>query len=446
MIKFSVHISILFSLCFSFLRAQNNLIPAMINAAGGSGDVGGVHYDWSVGEPITLFGGATCDSIFSGFQHCAVDTHRVRTTTITAAGVTTFCLNDNVQLNSPIGSSYYWSNGATTQNITVSQTGNYFVKVFNSCGDSIMSNVISVNVLEPSVPEICMVTVDSLSQYNEIYWDKTAYPEADTFIVYRETGFNIYKVIGRVPYDSLSMFVDTLRTTYFPSTGDPNFTSYRYKLAIVDSCNNLSLKGPYHKTIKTDDLLNGVFQWNHYEIEGQTTPIPDLINYVLKRDADLDGIYETTIGATTSLTANDGNYFSYNTTADWRVFTDWNLSCSATLRVANNGDENDIQTVIVKSKSNIKNTRTVGIKSDLSSNSGLKVYPNPANDVVSVDVLDLTGEATITIENILGQIVYTNKTNQKLNQFNISTISTGVYLVKIKSGNQYLSQKLIIGK
>jgi hypothetical protein len=53
---------------------------------------------------------------------------------ITANGATTFCQGSNVVLNASAGSSWLWSNGATTQAITVITGGFYGVRVTNASG------------------------------------------------------------------------------------------------------------------------------------------------------------------------------------------------------------------------------------------------------------------------------------------------------------------------
>ena len=85
------------------------------------------------------------------------------------------------------------------------------------------------------MPDICLVTVDSLSQNNIIYWDKTGISNADTFIIYREVTTGIYKRIGSQHYNALSQFVDTARSIG-PANGNPNIGSYRYKLQSRDDC------------------------------------------------------------------------------------------------------------------------------------------------------------------------------------------------------------------
>ncbi|WP_264521065.1 MBG domain-containing protein [Flavobacterium sp. N1994] len=56
------------------------------------------------------------------------------TSTISAGGSTTFCSGGSVVLTSSTGNSYLWSNGATTQSITVSTSGSFTVQVTNSFG------------------------------------------------------------------------------------------------------------------------------------------------------------------------------------------------------------------------------------------------------------------------------------------------------------------------
>jgi len=65
--------------------------------------------------------------------------------TVVADGSTTFCAGDSVTLTAMSGSSWLWSNGATTQSIAVYASGNYSVIVTDQCGSD-TSSVTSVLV------------------------------------------------------------------------------------------------------------------------------------------------------------------------------------------------------------------------------------------------------------------------------------------------------------
>jgi len=78
------------------------------------------------------------------------------TPTITAGGPTTFCAGGSVPLTSSAGSTYLWSNEETTQNINVTISGSYTVRVTNANGcQSVQSaaTVVTVNAL-PVTPVI----------------------------------------------------------------------------------------------------------------------------------------------------------------------------------------------------------------------------------------------------------------------------------------------------
>ncbi|SMO60636.1 gliding motility-associated C-terminal domain-containing protein [Flavobacterium resistens] len=78
------------------------------------------------------------------------------TPSISAGGSTTFCTGGNVVLTSSSGIGYLWSNGATTQSITASNSGNYSVQVSNASGCYSASSTpvtVTVNTI-PSAPTV----------------------------------------------------------------------------------------------------------------------------------------------------------------------------------------------------------------------------------------------------------------------------------------------------
>jgi gliding motility-associated-like protein len=78
------------------------------------------------------------------------------TPTIAVGGPTTFCTGSSVNLTSGAGTSYLWSNGATSASINVSATGNYSVQVTNASGcQSAASPATTVTVNDlPATPTI----------------------------------------------------------------------------------------------------------------------------------------------------------------------------------------------------------------------------------------------------------------------------------------------------
>jgi hypothetical protein len=308
----------------------------------------------------------------------------------------------------------------------------------NGCGSSAYSQLL----LEPLVltaPEICRVTVDSASNYNEIYWDKTGFAPSDTFLVYRDTANNAYGLIGKVPYDSLSMFIDTLRTLY-AANGDPNASSWRYKIAVEDSCGQVSAMSLYHQTLFIQHTL-GNFNWSEYEIEGQSTPVSGLINYIFLRDDLSNGNYTTIQVLSASSTAyTDVDYPTYAATAQWRVVTSWTATCYFTARMQGANDE--IFGAINTSRSNVRSPTSIGIK-DLKEDLNVSIYPVPADESITIETAALS-EVNIRMENALGQVVYSATDKQSVHTIDCRKMDAGVYFITLRSEKGQTIRKVII--
>ena len=77
---------------------------------------------------------------------------------ISSIGSNNLCSGGSVYLSVTAGSSFLWSTGETTQNITVSQAGSYSCQVTNYCGTS-TSLPFAVNSVVPNVPSLIGDTV-----------------------------------------------------------------------------------------------------------------------------------------------------------------------------------------------------------------------------------------------------------------------------------------------
>ena len=110
---------------------------------------------------VQVFNAAGCVTTSSTV---AVVVNALPTATITAGGPTTFCQGGSVVLTASAGSSYLWSNGATTQAITASTTGCYSVTVTNANGCSTTSACTQVTVNALPVATISSLNGNSFCQ------------------------------------------------------------------------------------------------------------------------------------------------------------------------------------------------------------------------------------------------------------------------------------------
>ena len=69
------------------------------------------------------------------------------------------------------------------------------------------------------------------------------------------------------------------------------------------------------------------------------------------------------------------------------------------------------------------------------------MFPNPTNG--NRIYFSVTEDATINVYNVLGKLINTSEVSKSKNSIDISELSKGVYLIKINSGKQFITKKLI---
>lgn len=140
-----------------------------------------------------------------------------------------------------------------------SDEGSYKCIISNLCGiDS--SDLIRFNL----APQICMVTVSPTTGNNLVVWEKKTSAPIMAYNIYRESiAAGIYDILETIPYDELSVFVDT--------TADPTVQAYLYKITAIDSAGNetdIDLCRPHktiHLIVSTNPELNSTqLQWYRY--------------------------------------------------------------------------------------------------------------------------------------------------------------------------------------
>ncbi len=302
--------------------------------------------------------------------------------------------------------SYLWSEG--TANDTALNLGNatYTVTVTdaNNCNTSATATVGT-----ETLPQgICLVTVDSMN-HNVIVWEKAIATNIAGYNIYRNV-VGAYSLIGYVPYDSLSEFVDMTFGV------DPNITSYRYEISAVDTCGNESPLSSYHQTIHLTSNL-GVggdvnLIWDNYQGFAYS------YNRIL-RDSTFNGNWQVLDSvASTNFTWTDLN--APTDSARYVIEVISPTSCTSTRAIINT------------SRSNVRNQAapmSIGIgETEIVS---AQVFPNPASDVLNI-VFPFTGKKTrVDVFDAQGKLVHQSQMNSHTHQLNVRDMSEGIYFYVI---------------
>lgn len=78
--------------------------------------------------------------------------------------------------------------------------------------------------------------------------------------------------------------------------------------------------------------------------------------------------------------------------------------------------------------------------------SSLKVYPNPASDLVSIELPVISGSAEVRLLDARGQVIWIQSINIEnyAAQMSLSNLMPGFYIMHVKHGLQTFAAKLII--
>src|SRR5690606_23120583 len=89
----------------------------------------------------------------------------------------------------------------------------------------------------------------------------------------------------------------------------------------------------------------------------------------------------------------------------------------------------------------------VGIKDLDLSKEALKLYPNPTSDKVTIENSSNYNMEYVTVLNVLGQVVYQSVPQSAMkHQFNVSSMASGLYTVRIQTNQAIVIRKFEILK
>ncbi|MCJ8290158.1 MAG: T9SS type A sorting domain-containing protein [Crocinitomicaceae bacterium] len=306
-----------------------------------------------------------------------------------------------------------WNTGCTGLTCANLASGSYSVELIDAAGCVSTSETIVVPH-EATTNEICLVSIDSNSQFVQIMWETPAVGHIEGYNIYRND-FGIYNLIGSRDYDSTHIYIDT--------QVQPNQTHYRYKISVLDSCGYESAQSVDHQTVfcavQAATSSSTTIEWTDYEGT-------NIDYYRIYRDDLGTGNWQLIDSVNAPITSYTDNY--YNANGQYRVEANTGFTCMAGGSSYNG------------SLSNSASVQELGLSEE---SIRVSIWPNPAGESLNVSYESSKGPINLTIMSLTGQKIVSLWNVNKEAVMNISELSPGMYQLVIDGTDQRLVKKFV---
>lgn len=229
-----------------------------------------------------------------------------------------------------------------------------------------------------------------------------------------------------------------------------NWSLARVLTIVQNSGADSSMLRIIHNFVKPDPFKNNpanhkLSNQQFWKVEGILSP-----GFVSKIRFSYDG--NKTVGSNysyldTLLTIVNADslrlFYRANAADDWKVIKNMNKFMSGT---RDGYIEIDTLKLGEYTFGNSTDTSIVGLTQHLQNSINVKVFPNPAKQKCTVEFNeDLTKEYVLSIVNIEGKVLHTQKIESKKTQLDLGQFAKGTYFIRIENeGNVVYSQKLLL--
>ena len=432
-------------------------------------DADNVRYNWSDGQQNKTINVGASGTYFltvtDQFNCTSAQSNTINVTAnpvpakpvIAASGPTTFCADRNITLTAPQDAVYQWTNGQTTQSITINESGDFAVRTSNQFGcTSVQSDVttIKVNPL-PSSPSVSASGATTFCEGNrvtltassslDVVWSSG---QNEKVIVVTSSGN--YAAQARDQIGCLSPYSTVIAVKVNPLPNTPVILATPDRIICEEQNVTLHVDGPYTVFWNTGDStqriitdtagtysaivrdMNGCISTQAGSIAVELRPLPDppTINII--------GTY--TLEAVSS---SNGTQFH------WYRGTDSLAAQSAIVKANQSGiytaRSSTVYSPILTCFSHP--SAPISFTVDLN-NRGLSIYPNPNPDkVVILETQQNLVNATITLFTLNGQQIFTTTVPRldERKQLVLSGLPSGSYFIRVQAADFDVSKRILLG-
>lgn len=424
----------------------------------GGGDTQSITVSESGSYSVVVFDDNSCVGVSNSI---AVDVLESTAPSITVNGDLLFCEGESVELIASNGEAHDWGNGLETQVLTVETSGDYQVSVTDVCDVTLASEMVTVEVIDgPMDPMVENQTISTettvLLEGNvpTLLWYEN---ENDTDPIFEGQDFETPLISTSTTYYVENVSTgggDEFTGGRFDNSGSGAHHNNSNRWQLFDAYEPMTIvsvvmyaSGEFDRTIEllnnngtvletlTTTLVDGenVVELN-FDVEAGTDyalRLTDANPQVWRTDneAMVDYPYALgNLGAITQSTASGANAFAY-----YYFFYNWTVKSE------------EVECVSDRFPVNI----TFSNINEIEGLNDLNVYPNPASEILNVNI-DLLQANDVQLEllDLAGRVVSSEQfranSGSNVKQMDLQVVSAGVYHLRATINGQIATQKVIV--
>lgn len=428
----------------------------------------GFDYAWSTGAStqsinvttpgnysVVIDDGSGCTGTTSFFVQQSPD----ETPSVTANGPTTICEGGSVELSSSVANGYAWSNGATTQQTSISQSGTYTVTITGTCGE-FTSAPIDVEVLAAPMPVADDVilsgpgsaTLEAIGDNIQWFAENSGGPaiaSGNTFITPFLNSTTTFYASATTIHGGGDWFggPEDRLTTAAPGayhTNSDNYPVFTASEAFTIVSVKVYANGAGNRTVALIDRADGS------TIASQVINIPDGesridLNYAVPGPGEYglrcvggnpqlwrDGNGSNpaypyplgTVGAITTSSVTGANALNF-----YYFFYDWEVEAAGV------------------SCESLRDPATVEISVGIAENgeAPIGVFPNPAHESITVVATGVAGLTSIELLDVTGRVALSQGASSTgISTIGLQGVAPGEYIVRVKHALGTSHQRVVV--
>ena len=417
---------------------------------------GATTYTWSTGSnSASIITTPTANTTYtltgSTPQGCSSFTTQLVTVqlslSVSIAGPTTICYGQAANLSGLGGVTYTWNTGATTATVAPTLTTTTTFSLIGASGTCSNTAIKTISVTpNPTITitgtnAICAggsssLTVNGATTYT---WSSGS---TSASVVFSPSATSVYSVVGSYSTGCLNATTQTVTVYALPvvSISGPSVVCLGDSIALVANGANTYV---WNNNATTTTIVITPTTTSTYSAVGtDTNGCVGLseIDSIFVNPVPIISIASTAtticLGEGVTLTANGANTYTWSggiNTNSIAVSPSVSTTYSASGSGTNNCVGRNTLQIIVSECTSI-NT--------IASKTAIKVYPNPNNGEFTIELTNINN-SNITITNVLGQIIKTQKAELK-NQIDLNLFDKGIYFINVMEDNQSVYRSSMI--